>query len=258
MSILQDLPVFRKGSHGLTLINTDLAEAEEMVKRLAEDERTRNPRDFAGNVSCVYYKMPYVQPCEPFEELRRLIERVRENTGLRADFRGIVAIEAVEWLGHEKEEYFTVLLKYLYDMRDVWRAAIVLKEATHAQIQRMASACSDVITPRPFEVRVFTQPERLCALLHEAFQRRGVKADGKAIGILAQVLARPELRKARSLAMIERTVEELTDLSAGREEVTADAVREYVMDPWSALTMMAGKVLIPERSAEIEEEKIHI
>ena len=120
MNLIQDTRPFGKGLHQLSVVSTDLTEAESLIKILAEEEKKRTPQAFAGNEPCVYFKLPYVPPCDPFKELRRLILRIRENTGLRANFRGVVAIEVSDWIGHEREEYFTVLLKYLYDHRAFW------------------------------------------------------------------------------------------------------------------------------------------
>lgn len=258
MSILHDIPVFRKGIHQLTLINTDLSEAESLVRELAEEEKNREPREFAGMTSCVYFKMPYVQPCDSFRELRRLILRVRENTGLRADFKGIVAIEATEWLGHEKDAYFTVLLKYLYDHRDTWRAAFILNHATPAQFQRFTSACACYVTPRMFDVRVFSDRDRLCRLIHESFRNQCAGISLSAAEILAEAMGKAELKNSRSLTLIERTTAELIAWGEGTPEVDSARVRDYLTSPCSTLTMMAGKPLMYERSMDLAKESIQL
>lgn len=103
---------------------------------------------------------------------------IRENTGLRANFRGVVAIEVAQWLGHEKEEYLTVLLKYLYDHRDLWLTVLVLNSETDSQTHRFLSACAVYISPRCFDVCLFSQPERLKEVIRRECGLQG--------GIIAQ------------------------------------------------------------------------
>lgn len=258
MNILHDVCIFRKGIHQLALISTDLAEAESLVKGMAEEEKQRNPADFAGKQSCVYFKFPYVPPCDSFNGLRSLILRVQENTGLRANFKGIVAIEATEWLGHEKEDYFTVLLKFLYDHRDTWRAAFVLNNSTPVQIQRFLSACACYITPRLYDLKIFADPDRLCGIVQEVFAKRGTGITHEAAEMLAAAMRRPELKDARSLTLIERTVEEVLSSAENGKEASVKTIQDYLINPYSTLTMMAGKPLWNERSMTFGNESLQL
>ena len=86
---------------------TDLTEPEALVERLAEQAFQKHPERFRGRQPYAFCRVRYVPPCERFPELRRLILCVKEVTGLRAEFRGIMAAEVSEWLGREEEEYFT-------------------------------------------------------------------------------------------------------------------------------------------------------
>lgn len=247
MNPIQDLCPFRPGLHRLRVVITDLAESEALIQQLAQDARAAHPEAFAGKAPCVYFKMPYVPPYETFRELRRLILRIRENTGLRAHFRGIVAIEVTEWLGHESEEYFTVLLKYLYDHRELWQEALVLNSGTAVQHQHFARACAGYITPQVFDAGLFSRPDRLRAVIRREFARLERTITRDAAEILTTALADPNLRHARSQTLIRRTAEELS-AGSGRESIGADAVRDYLTDPESMLAMLAGKPLCDERS----------
>ena len=79
MDLMCDMRPFDKGLHQLSVVSTDLMEAESLIKMLADAEKSRFPHAFAGKASCVYFKLPYIPPCEPFKELRKLILRIREK-----------------------------------------------------------------------------------------------------------------------------------------------------------------------------------
>ena len=118
------------------------------MERLAEQAFQKHPERFRGRQPYAFCRVRYVPPCERFPELRRLILCVKEVTGLRAEFRGIMAAEVSEWLGREEEEYFTVLLKYLYDHRDIWQGWLVVRNCPERQMARFLSACALYLTPQ--------------------------------------------------------------------------------------------------------------
>ena len=258
MDLIRDMRPFGKGLHQLSVVSTDLTEAEALIKVLADKEKNRVPHTFAGKGSCVYFKLPYIPPCDPFKELRRLILRIRENTGLRANFHGVIAIEVSEWIGHEHEEYFTVLLKYLYDHRTFWRIATVLNGCTPNQINRYLSCCSKYITPHLFTINVFGDHDTLCSLIHNEFTQQNRRITQEAADLLATALTRQELKDARSLTLIERTAEEVSYICEYNQVATIDTIREYLLDPYSTLTMMAGMPLFDERSVVLEKEALQL
>lgn len=248
----------RQAAHLLTVIDTDIAEAEELIHRLAAEDRQANPDFFAGLTPSVYFRMPYIPPCNSFHELRHLILRVRDHTGLRADFRGIVAIEATQWLGHEQEEYFTVLLKYLYDHRHSWRTAIILHDCKPAQLQRFTSACVRYMTPTTLSIRLFEDVQALCIRIRDAFEKNGSRISPAGASMLAAALARPELKEARSLALIHRAAAEVSAYSADPSQVSADTLRDYLLDQNTMLAALAGKILYDERSMDGEQEHLYL
>ncbi len=258
MNKLQETSPFYPGSRGLSVIITDLTESEALIHQMAQDTQRERPEDFAGKSPCVYYKMPYVPPYEPFRELRQLILCIRERTGLRANFQGVVAIEVTQWLGHEKEEYFSVFLKYLYDHRDLWQAALVLNVETESQTQRFLSACAVYMSPRFFDLCLFSQRERIQKAVRRECELQGKFLTRDAAETLAEALVSPQFRHARSLSLIQRTVGELTVNSPSSGIVTEDAVLEYLADPHSLLAMIAGKTPSDERSKVNASERLQL
>lgn len=244
------------GNRLLNVVTTDLTEAEALLCRLAAEARQRNPRQFEGNTPCVYFKLPYVPPYEKFELLRQLILKVRQNTGLRADFHGVVAIEVNEWLGHEKEEYFTVLLKYLYDHAHIWNTVMVLKNATQSQQQRFAAACACIITPRMQDVSVFGDEQLLTQLLEERFRAcKCMICREDSIG-LARLLMEKLPREHRSLTVLERTVEDLLMHLDYPVRIRGDQMEEYFSCPTTLLCVLVGQPLLKERSVADERKAV--
>lgn len=249
---------FRKGPHQLSVITTDLLESESLIKYLAAKEQKARPGDFAGNSPCVCYKMPYVPPYETFRELRNLILRVREHTGLRADYRGIVAVDVSQWLGHEQEEYFTVLLKYLYDHRGRWRAALVLNRSKPDRTRRFLACCARYITPRLFDLALFTGQEALYKVLRDTFDRLGKPATPEALQLLCQALKDPALEEVRSLTLIQRSAEEAFCFAGDSRTITADTIVRYLTDPCGSLTLLAGRPVFHERSVAYDHDCLQL
>lgn len=258
MKQMCDGTVFQSGNHQLTVIHTDLREAESLIRCIAEKESEAYPHSLEGQSPYVYFKMPYIQPCDNFKELRRLILWVRQKTGLRANYRGIVAIEATEWIGHEREEYFTVLLKYLYDHRDIWQAAMILKDCNPAQLQRFTEACVRYMTPKLVQIRVFENAATLFGVLQVAFENRSAHISHTAVSMLAEVMVKPELKEARNLEFIERIVAEVITYRDEPLQITEDHVKDYLMESCSMLAMMSGSILYEERGTSHEEESLYL
>lgn len=247
-------PIFQMGNHQLTIINTDLVEAEALIKDLAEQERLTRPKSFAGLVACVYFKMPYVRPCDGFGELRELIRCVYENTGLRANYNGIVAIEATEWIGHERELYFTIILKYLYEQRNIWQSAIILKNCPPSKMLCFVSACSRYMKPWVEELKLFESASSLGCIIQAEFQKKNIRINRTAEAMLAEAMVRPELKDGRSLTFIERVVDEIISSNGNRSQITVDKIRDYLLDSYSNIALMAGKVIYNEREMIHEKE----
>lgn len=237
----------------LTVIPTDLVESEVLIRKLADQAQAAAPQDFAGKASCVYFRFRYVSPCEKFHELRKLILRVQEATGLRANFRGIVAMDATEWLGHEREEYFRVMLKFLYDHLSLWRPAMILTNCSEQSLSRFVSACAKIIRPRICRQMIFSDPKQLTAYIHTFLHENDRLTSKSNAALLADVLSRKDFADARSLTLIQRTVQELIQFAPDKKIISEGVIQEYLEQPDNMLTMMAGNSITFERSVAHED-----
>lgn len=217
---------------------TDLTEPEALVAHLARQQQRQHPERFGGKQPYAFFRVRYAPPCERFPELRRLILCVKEVTGLRAEFRGIVAAEVSEWLNHETEEYFTVLLKYLYDHRDIWHGWLVVRDCPEGQMVRFLSACVVYLTPRVLDQRLYRDPERLERLLRARFHQNGREAPPEAARLLTEALLSPRLAQGRSLTVLERVVEEVVEAGAADG---AETMRNYLNRTDTLVALLAGE-----------------
>lgn len=231
---------FQDMARKLVVMDTDLEEAGSMLLWLADEEQRRAPDSFSGERPCVFFRLPYTQPCNNFTDLRRLILQVRDATGLRADFHGIVAIDATEWIGHEQEEYFTVVLKYLYDHLDLWRPVMVLSGCSAPAYRRFLTNCAKYITPRPFRLHLFRDPGLLEQTTLRLLTDRGRTIEAEGLQLLTDALSQPALAPVRSLDLIRRTVDELLDFVPQGVPISRDHVCHHLDQPDHTLTMLCG------------------
>ncbi|MCD7840351.1 MAG: hypothetical protein LUG46_07000 [Erysipelotrichaceae bacterium] len=119
---------------------------EKLLKDEIFKEYERNPGRFYGEVPCICYKLNYVLPCNKFNEIKNLILRIKEGTGLRSEFRGIVAINIEEWHHHEDEEYFIVFLKYLHDHSDYIQYIFYSEEDNLSHFRKLVQVAIQYMT----------------------------------------------------------------------------------------------------------------
>lgn len=242
----------------ITVISTDTRESEALIRQLADDMARQHPQRFAGKSPCVYFRLRYAAPYEPFEELRQLILRVRDATGLRAHYRGIVALEASEWLGHEQEEYFTVVLKYLYDHSCWWQPVMLLSDGAQHRVRRFLAACAAYMTPRLVRMPVFADAAQLENMVQEAAVREGITLHREAGKTLARALMSPRLAAGRNGHLIRRVVQQLSDSIGPDGEITLTQVEMYLRDPDALPVLLAGGILTDRGSQDHGKDQLQL
>lgn len=89
----------------LKLLTSYLYQAENLV-------------EFYGNVQYFEYYLEYVPDKTNFHEIQKLAEKIRDAAGFRSEYKGLLSIDLVEWVGHFHEENFINILKFLATMED--------------------------------------------------------------------------------------------------------------------------------------------
>ena len=112
---------------------TGMEENERFAKELAQAQMKVTPERFDGVFPIVYQKMLYTAPFEKFHGLRQLASQIRDATGLRACYRGIVGLDLTDWFGHEQEEYLKITFKFLHDHRQMWKLLFTVRKRRRFQ-----------------------------------------------------------------------------------------------------------------------------
>lgn len=241
------------------LLETDISEPEIMVREIGTVTEESQPALFTGESPQVFYRLRYTPPYENFHEIRHLILRIRKAAGLCSSYRGIVAIDISEYRNHEEDEYFTVLLKYLYDCSDFQSLIFVCCQYSEKDMQRLRSACMKYFTVRQESLRFF-EKEPLQRIIGNAFREAGIKAGDDASELLADVLCREEFVPWRSLQLLERLPREIAaerkQNQKRKQTLQAAEIRSFLQNPDSSLCMMAGHVLLQTQKEDQNEKTI--
>lgn len=115
--LLPDLLMYTRRGYGNTTLLRLMANYLESKKNLM---------DFFGDVKFMEFMLNYCPPEEPFTELYRLIEEIRDAAGFRSGFRGIVRININEWVGHHEEKHFLDFLEYMSSNSQDWLNVITI------------------------------------------------------------------------------------------------------------------------------------
>lgn len=108
-----------------------------MLEKICEKAAAVGAVRFEGRKKGVYYHSEYTSPCNSFKEIKKLILSTNSVKGLRKEFSGIVMIDISEWLNHESENYFSILLKFLYDKNACWKYVFTINSDDKRKKERM-------------------------------------------------------------------------------------------------------------------------
>lgn len=258
-ALTNNITPFIPGNYSrLCLLDTDIIEPELLVRKIADAVSEEYPECFQGEASLVFFRLRYTPPYERFTELKRLILQIRQATGIRSRFRGIIFMDASEYRGHEEEEYFSILLKYLYDNTRDDSLVFVCSQYSEQEIDRLTNACMKYYPVHTEKLLLF-EKERLLKLVESAGKRNHISFEKEALELIATALSSPELTTVRSLQLIERIPGELSLLETIKNQgkktsckITADTILNYFTDVSSSVCKMAGNALLQERRAGIE------
>ena len=93
--------------------------ADELACQVVDHLYRTRAISFQGNSPGIFFKMNYSPGTDrQFTSIQYLVEALRLEAGYKGLYRGCLVLDITEWLGHEKEYYFDVLLSYLSDLSD--------------------------------------------------------------------------------------------------------------------------------------------
>lgn len=246
------------------LLDTDINEPELLVRTIAVSAFKEQEELFLGDSPYVFVRLRYTPPYEKNMELKKLITQIRQASGLRSEFRGMIFIDPSEYKGHEGEEFFVILLKYLYDNAAHCSIIMTCCQYSDSELSRLNNSCMRFFPVIKKNIHLFDRGSLVC-LLGFSFQEARISCDLPAIRLIAELLESPKLRDYRNLQLIKRIPFEISKQSAVRktkvvadpfhrhaadQAVTRQDVEDYFRRPESTICMMAGHALFPRTIQE--------
>ena len=237
----------------LIFLVTEMQDNDKIVAELSNQMRLDNPELFEGEDAHVYFKLRYARPFDQFDELKKLILRIKDSTGLRRDFRGIVALDCLEWLGFESEEYFQVTLKYLYDFRRLYKYIFTAGDAPAEQIKTMLDASSHFFRAAAVDKSLFNHRDELARYIKSRLGASGAKYDGAAAGLLAGIFADRRNPGLKSYEKIDMVAQDLAGCFKNKI-ITGGMLSENLGKNRLLLSLFTAPDIIREITREGEKE----
>lgn len=129
-------------NHNSTIILvTNSDKKENIIKHLATKRYKKHHDEFKGEEIYICFKLEYTAPYDEFNGIKKLILRIKDSTGLRDRYKGFVAIDINEWVGHENEEYFNIFLKYIHDHLSGKQYIFIVDEKNSCCLDNLIIAC---------------------------------------------------------------------------------------------------------------------
>lgn len=198
-------------------------------------DNDRLVKQVTENDSPIYYRSRYVPPYGEFKELRNLLLRVKSVADINEE--NTIAIDLSEWVGHESEDYLTVMLKYLHDQRDHWKYVFTASNYSKNEIKRLYMHMKMYMSGHIIEDITFRNAECL-----EQYIKKNYLVEDKAAQMIAQCFFRREAEPFRGFEMLESVLSELERMSQGRE-ITTRMVSAYFNKDDSLICLLCGKTV---------------
>ena len=225
----------------LTILQTDVSEPELLFRRMALDKLDTRKQFGKAENNYVFFRMKYERPDQDFTGLRKLILAIRGKTGMRSRFEGIVGIDITAWKGHESEEYFQILEKYLYDNGDKWWLVFICSNYSDQEFNELRYNCVNYFVIEREQAYVY-ETDYLNRCIKDALSSFSATAEEAGIRHLGDILRSEKMRNFRSIQMIRRIVYELcTSIdSTENKMITDQMIRNYLTDPLCILNILTG------------------
>jgi len=212
-----------RNRENFVLLITGIRNNDRTVKKLTEKDHP------------VYFKSRYVPPYEDFKELKRLLLLVRSMED--ADSEGIIAVDLAEWVGHESEEYFTVMLKYLHDQRGRWSYVFTVADHSRAEVSKLYVSLKTYLTGHIEEDTTFMNAGELEERLFKDYhmQRNAAKE-------FAGLFMSRDLKLERGYEILESMIGEMERIGSGGR-ITLASLRKYLGREESLMCVLLGKTV---------------
>lgn len=244
----------------LTLLETDLTETELLFRKMVFTEhafpsRKRLPTSRTEASGYVFFRWNYELPERPFTGLKKLILELRRRTGLKSSYRGIIGIDVTPWKGHETEEYFQIMQKYLYDNSEEWNLVYICSGYSPGELSRLQYICANYFILHSQQAYIYSH-EAMNRYIQNAFSEFNVTADRKAVQDLAAALVDRLPKENRTLQVIHRIAYEILRRETEQKEkvlrISEGSIGQYLQEPESSLAILT-KICMETRCQAYEK-----
>lgn len=113
------------------------SDCQYILGKICEEAENSQSINFEGIEKGVFHHSEYTSPCNRFKEIKKIILNTNAAKGLTNEFSGILMIDITEWLNHECENYFSILLKFLHDKNKYWKYVFVVTSDDSRKKERL-------------------------------------------------------------------------------------------------------------------------
>ena len=178
--VLPDLFIYTRPGYGNTRLLALLSEYLDSKQNLM---------GFYGDVKFFEFKLDYCEPHRDFTELYRFIESVQAAAGFRNEFRGLIRINADEWVGHHKEKHFLDFLQLLQTNTSYWMVVMTLSNHRESdETKAMESLVSMYLRIEKLTLHLPDNKELVC-FMEEHLAKYGLELGDSAKQVLEDSVA---------------------------------------------------------------------
>ena len=190
----------------------------------SEDNDAAAKRAADTALDTINCKLSYVPPYESFEDIKTLQLRLFDSPYIKG--RNICCVlDISEWIGHENEEYFAVLLKYFHDHRSRLEYIFTVGCCSEDDAKQLYFRLRCYLRGSIATDLTFIKTGSLCGYIESKNIAR------KAARVLAEMIMSEEMKPMRSYPTIDMMCDELREYSGcGTDMISPAAVREYLLD----------------------------
>lgn len=178
----------------------------------------------APGTDLVRCRISYVQPFEDFGEIKKLQTRLSRSEYIKG--RAVSCLlDLSEWIGHEKEEYFILLLKYLHDHRSLMFLIFTVGEHTEEQAGELYFRLRCFLRGSIATDMIFINTSALCGYIE------GKRFSHDAANLLAELIMSDAMSELRSYPVTDMICADIRGDSSAEDIIGVGAVTGYLRDP---------------------------
>lgn len=144
--------------------------------------------DFYGNVDVFEFLLGYCAPNQPFTELRRLMDTVKNAAGFRNEYRGVMCIDIDEWVTHYKDRHFVTFMEYLAANSEHWLIILCVTPDRDDALHDLQAFLSMFLRLETIRMDM-PSDEQLVRYLEELLHRHGMALTADARTLLEHTFA---------------------------------------------------------------------